>query len=170
MCTTDSSPVFAVTDGCANFLLKNVADYASLYLVWKCEYSEGGRKTSIDGQKDGISVTWFSQTIIFKDIDIRRRDGELRTFIITKRVCSNWALRLPSAVTAVHPSGHIRSRHTPVIRKLELNENKKKNNNKRQHMCWDQVEEWGTCTCIDHRFDCKGLPGFHDTDRFVSLF
>lgn len=31
----------------------------------------------------------------------------------TKRVCSNWALRLPSAVTAVQPSGHIRSRQTP---------------------------------------------------------
>ena len=27
---------------------------------------------------------------------------------VTSRVCSNWALRLPSAVTAVHPSSHAR--------------------------------------------------------------
>jgi len=33
---------------------------------------------------------------------------------LTSRVCSNWALRLPSAVTSVHPSGHIRSRQTPI--------------------------------------------------------
>lgn len=33
-------------------------------------------------------------------------------------MCSNCALRLPSAVTAVHPSGHIRSRQIPTTEEI----------------------------------------------------
>lgn len=38
---------------------------------------------------------------------------------VTSSVCSNWALLPPSSVTAVHPSGHIRSRHTPGGRRRD---------------------------------------------------
>ena len=46
------------------------------------------------------------------------RQGTVRIsapFSVTRRVCSNWALRLPSAVTAVHPSSQVRLPQPPRL-------------------------------------------------------
>lgn len=48
-------------------------------------------------------------------LNLKKRIG------FTNRVCSNWALRLPSEVTAVQPSGHNRSCHVPSKNELVFN-------------------------------------------------
>jgi hypothetical protein len=52
------------------------------------------------------------------DYSSKEEDKNSKGIELTNSVCSNWALRLPSAVTAVQSSGHSRSFQTPTQYKI----------------------------------------------------
>lgn len=97
--------------------------------------------------------------------------------ILTRRVCSNCALLFPSAVTAVQPSGHILSLHTPACRPqhpfwIHQMKSCSDRNICVMHLDHNISRLWSLrkllLTCVDHGFNGESLPCFHHSHSFVS--